>query len=344
MQAWHGLPAGYRLELDPDSTILRRPDDSIAAIFNVRGSASPAIREAALADAERETAEAHRAPSPELEARFFGHFELLCDGEAVPLGHNEKALAVLKYLLADRSRPASQDHLMGWLWPESNAKRARWSLNTTVRVLRKLLGGCAPAASFDHVVLDKGCYSLCPTLRVWTDADEFHARYERGRLADRAGLIPEATNEYESATRLYRGVYLADDPYEDWTTFERERLAAIYTEMLDRLALHSIRLGRYRASIGYCYKLLDQDRSHEVSYRRLIECYVRLGMRGEALRQYGFCRETLSKEYGLDPSPDTEALLATFMDERERIRVALAASSRAERKDAPQGAGRAELG
>jgi hypothetical protein len=58
-----------------------------------------------------------------LRAHFFGHFELLCEGKPLQLGRNGKALSILKYLLANRPRPVSQDHLMGWLWPKSSPKR-----------------------------------------------------------------------------------------------------------------------------------------------------------------------------------------------------------------------------
>jgi len=50
-------------------------------------------------------------------------------------------LTILKYILAHRrGRPVSQDYLMGWLWPESDPKWARWSLNSAVHALRKMLG------------------------------------------------------------------------------------------------------------------------------------------------------------------------------------------------------------
>ncbi len=55
------------------------------------------------------------------------------------LGRNARALAILKYPIAQRrGQPVSQDYLMGWPWPEP--RRARWSLNSTVRALRKMMG------------------------------------------------------------------------------------------------------------------------------------------------------------------------------------------------------------
>jgi len=73
---------------------------------------------------------------PSLRVRFFGHFELLRDDEVVCLGRNTKPLAIFKYLLFHRARPVSQDYLMGWLWPESDPEKARWSLNSSIYTLR----------------------------------------------------------------------------------------------------------------------------------------------------------------------------------------------------------------
>src|SRR3712207_2160913 len=116
-----------------------------------------------------------------LQVRFFDHFELLCDGEAVPLGRNGKALTILKYLLADRSRTVSQDYLMGWLWPESNLKKARWSLNSAIRGVRKLLS-CSSSATIDYILLEEGYYRLAPNVQVATDVEEFRSEEHTSEL------------------------------------------------------------------------------------------------------------------------------------------------------------------
>ena len=313
------LPTGYHLERDSGLLILRRPDGSMVAAFNAWSLDPETVRWAAQADDMREAPEAVPAQPGSLWARFFGRFELLCDGGAISLGRNQKALALLKYLLANRSRPVSQDYLMGWLWPESNLKKARWSLNSAVYTLRKILGSCA-TTSTNYVLLDEGYYHLCPTLRVSTDTDEFCARYERGRRAEKAGRMSEAAGEYKGAARLYRDVYLIEDLYEDWTMIERERLTNLYMGMLDRLAGYYKEAGQYRESISTCYSVLDKDRCHEDSYKLLIECYIRLGLRGEALRQYRLCERILVREYGVNLSPDTQALYTSLLEKPERAR------------------------
>jgi DNA-binding SARP family transcriptional activator len=302
------LPAGYYLERDPDVLVLRRLDGTMVGAFSARGVATDAVQRAIEESALGEPSAGDEAAPTALRARLFGHFELLCDGEPVHLGRNGKALAILKYLLAHRSRPVSQDHLMGWLWPDSNLKKARWSLNSAIHGLRKLLGTCPPSAAVTYVLLEEGHYRLSPEIQVATDVEEFDERYERGRHLKRAGQAEEAARAYEEAVGLYRGDYLLEDLYEDWTMVERERLSNAYVDMLDRLTVHYLQSGQLRESVRCCYRALEKDRCHEESHRHLMRCYARLGQRGRALRQYRLCERILDQVYGTAPSPETRSL------------------------------------
>ena len=306
------LPTGYYLERDPDVLVLRRLDGSVAGAFSARGAAPEAVRQMVE---EESSAYVPQSPTRETSLRvfFFGRFEMLCDGNAMQLGRNGKALTILKYLLANRRRPVSQDHLMGWLWPESNLKKARWSLNSAIHGLRKLLCGCSPSLSTGYVSLEDGYYCLSPAVRIWTDVDEFDERYEKGRRLQKGGDPQAAAVEYEKAIELYRGDYLIEDLYEDWTMVERERLSNAYMDMLGRLAVHYMQSGQYQESIRGCYRVLEKDRCHEDSYRLLMRCYVRLGLRGRALEQYRICEKILGQEYGTTPSSETHSLYISIL-------------------------------
>lgn len=303
------LPTGFYLERDPDVlTLRRRGDDSVIAAFSTLGATPVAVRRAAEEAGEGEEGRASKTDPVRLRARFFGRFELLRDDEEVaPVSRGGKAVSVLKYLLAHGSRPVSQDYLMGWLWPESDLKRARWSLNSTVYSLRKLLNVGTPSPD-PVVVFEEGCYRLCPTVRVSSDVREFDAHCERGRRLEGAGRKGEAVTEYEEAVALYRGDYLAEDLYEDWTMIERERLTNAYVDALDRLADHHAQTGRLREAIRMCHRVLEKDPCHEHAHRRLMEYYVRLGLRGRALHQYRLCCTILEHACEMEPSPETVSL------------------------------------
>src|SRR5918997_1706284 len=305
------LPTGYYLERDPDILTLRKRDGSIVSAFSARGAAPEAVRQMVE---ETVLGQYVTGVQPYLRVRFFGHFEMLREGEAMHLGRNGKALTILKYLLANRNRPVSQDHLMGWLWPESNLKKARWSLNSAVHGLRKVLGSCPSSNDLNYVLLEEGYYRLGPSVRVTTDVDEFDAHYERGRRLEKARRVDEAAVEYERAVELYRGDYLVEDLYEDWTMVERERLANAFMDMLERLAANYMETGRLRESIGACYRALGKDRCHENSHRLLMACYARMGQKGRAIRQYRLCERVLAQQYGAYPSPETRFVYQGLLD------------------------------
>jgi LuxR family transcriptional regulator, maltose regulon positive regulatory protein len=307
------LPTGYYLERDPDVLILRRLDGSMVGAFSARGAAPEAVRQTVEENVQGDPS----APQPSLQVRFFGHFEMLCDSETMPLGRNGKALTILKYLLANRNRPVSQDHLMGWLWPESNLKKARWSLNSAIHGLRKLLSRCPSSVSMTYVSLEDGYYRLSPSVRISADVDEFDERHRQGRHLEKNRRMREAAIEYEMAIELYRGDYLVEDLYEDWTMVERERLANAYIDILGRLAIHYMEVEQHQESIRACYRVLEKDRCHEDSYRLLMRCYAKLGLRARALHQYRMCEQILGQEYGTSPSPETRSLYAGLLsDER----------------------------
>jgi LuxR family transcriptional regulator, maltose regulon positive regulatory protein len=310
MQHTLDLPTGYRLRIDSDILTLCRSDDSIVARFSAAGADLSEVRKAAEQDYSgtiynHEALLPHTATGqPCLQVRFFGHFEILCNGEPVGLGRKGKALAILKYLLAHRERQVSRDHLMEWLWPKSSLKKARSSLNVALCTLRRLLSNCS-AGLQNYILLEEGYYRLCPTVRVVTDVEEFDRRYQQGCLLEKTNRI-EAAAEYEEAIEFYRGDYLLDDLYEDWTMIERERLSNAYVDMLERLALYYKQTEQLQESIRICYRILEKDRSHENSHLLLAEVYALLGSYGRALHQYRLLKGFLKSTHGTEPSVETE--------------------------------------
>jgi two-component SAPR family response regulator len=335
------LPTGYYLERDPDVLILRRLDGSMVGAFSARGAATEALQQTLKENVEGEfsthdpslarrqslgsrgsTSSLNPSVEQSFQARFFGHFQMLCEDEPMSLGRSGKALTILKYLLANRGRPVSQDHLMGWLWPESNLKKARWSLNSAIHGLRKLLSRCpASSVSMNYVTLEDGYYRLSAGVRVSTDVDEFDACHERGRNLEKNQQMRKAASEYEKAIELYRGDYLLEDLYEDWTMVERERLSNAYMDILGRLAIHYMEVEQHQESIRTCYRVLEKDRCHEDSYRLLMRCYARLGLRARALHQYRMCEQILGQEYGTSPSPETRSLYTSFFRQSRRREI-----------------------
>ncbi|MGC9334445.1 MAG: ATP-binding protein, partial [Anaerolineae bacterium] len=118
----------------------------------------------------------------------------------------------------------------------------------------------------------------------------------------------EAIDAYLVGENLYRGDYLAGDPYEDWALPTRERLCEALLEMEGQLAACHLALGRYREALDRARQVLDQDPCRESAWRLVMEAYYRQGEQDQALRAFERCRTALRDELGVDPLPETTAL------------------------------------
>ena len=149
------------------------------------------------------------------------------------------------YLLTHRQPWPAREVLMEVFWPESSPKASRNSLNVAIHGLRCVL---RKAKDVPVIVYSGGTYRLHPDVRLWLDVEEFDKLVERGRLHEDVGETDQATAAYEFATGLYRGEFLADDPYDDWAALIRERLRLAYLDTLGRLSNLHFNAGRYAAS------------------------------------------------------------------------------------------------
>ena len=112
--------------------------------------------------------------------------------------------------------------------------------------------------------------------------------------------------QYEKAENLYRGDYLEDEPYEEWTLIRRETLKDNYLIILSKLANYCLKTCDYENCIHYSQKIIAKDNSREDAYRNLINCYLKLNQRNRALRWYEICSQAIKSE--LDTTPEKETL------------------------------------
>ena len=207
----------------------------------------------------------------------------------------KKARALLAYLAAQEGEAVSRERLADLLWPYQGSEQARHSLRNCLLELRKSLG----ASAATHLVAD---FSNCRLQDVLADLDYFE------RLARSQHLA-----ELQAAADLYRGEFLADfdinsEPFQEWLAAERDRTLAIICDVLHRLTSQQDIAGDHDAAIQSARRLVTLDPLSEFGQRALMRAYARAGRRGEALRQYKSCAETLKRELGVAPDAETQAL------------------------------------
>ena len=193
--------------------------------------------------------------------------------------------------------PVSRERLADLLWPYQGSEQARHSLRNCLLELRKALGpntGSYLAADFAN----------CRLQNVVTDLDCFEKLSRSQRRS-----------ELQTAANLYRGEFLADfdidsEPFQEWLAAERDRTLAVVCDVLQRLTSAHAAAAEHDAAIHTGRRLVALDPLSELGQRTLMRAYARAGRRGEALRQYKSCVETLKRELGVAPDAETQALAA----------------------------------
>jgi DNA-binding SARP family transcriptional activator len=241
--------------------------------------------------------------APRLLICLLGGFRLRLGSEAVPLRAGGKGELLLCALALRGARGVPQETLLATLWPDSATALASQSLSSLVYSLNRLLGDALGAAPVVHA---DGCYRLNAAAGVAVDVEGFEALASDGDRHARAGHDDAAAEAYGRAVGLYRGDLPASSDLP--TLLERERLRALYLNLLARLADHTFGRGEYAECLERALRLLAHDPCREDAHRLVMRCYVRRGERAQALRQYRLCETLLRSEFDAAPEPATRDL------------------------------------
>jgi DNA-binding SARP family transcriptional activator len=216
-----------------------------------------------------------------------------------------RGLSLLKYLLLHHKQNTPREVLMDIFWPDAEPETARNNLNVAMHSLRKAL---RTVIFLPVIVFEDGAYGLEPNLQVWLDVEEFERCIKAGQRLEARDQLTAAMAEYEAAISLYQGDFLEQNPYEEWSVGERERLRVAYLDTLDRLSHIYFSQGKYVACTTLCQRILTMDNCSENAYRRLMRSYSRQGQEHLALRQYQVCLEAIRRELDVAPAPATTEL------------------------------------
>jgi TolB-like protein/DNA-binding SARP family transcriptional activator len=233
------------------------------------------------------------------QVNLLGRFELhVPDGQEIALGAR-KSIALLALLAAAPGQRLSRDQLALLLWKDMPDAQARGNL-------RQLLAATRRPAPF--LEADAGSIGFSAGM-VETDLAAFEA-----------AIAEDTQPALERAAALYRadlldGFSLRERDFEEWLSSERERLREHAVQLFLRLMQRSAATGAEPA-IRWALRILAVDPVHEPAHRALMELYAAQGRHAAALRQYEQLRDTLSRELGTRPEPETDALAKRIREDR----------------------------
>lgn len=247
------------------------------------------------------------ADTVSLRIQTLGGFRLWRDGiliEAAAWGR-EKALHLFQFFVTTRRYTSAlhKEQIIDRLWPELDPEEGDRDFKVALNAIYKVLEPERPPRSESRFIQRQGLVYELNLAEVWIDADAFELWVAQGNQA-----LPQRSEEaiaaYQKALAWYKGDFLPERRYEDWTSAERERLHLLALGTMTTLAslivsqspLESIRLTQH---------VLTIDPVWEDAYRVQMLAHLAQGNRPLALRTYQQCVNMLQQELGVDPLPET---------------------------------------
>lgn len=252
----------------------------------------------------------NNADTAKLDVYFLGTFRVYRDGELIDCLSKSRAKQLLKYLILNRTKAIPKEVLMDRFWPDHDQNSARNNLNVAVYCLRQALKN--EHSNLVHVLFQDGCYCVNHNLDIQVDTEIFELHVKAAERLEVQHKTADAIEEYKKAETLYRGEFLAEDLYDDWSLELREYYKSLYVKLLGKLSDFYYQQQALQDCIAVNRKITAVEMGDEHAHRRLMDCFARLNQRHLALRQYQLCTEALAKEFDLKPSQETVALYKTI--------------------------------
>src|ERR1700716_3841574 len=231
-----------------------------------------------------------------LSVSLVGRPSIMFGGRLVEL-QTKKAGAVVSYLALTEAKHESRERLVGLLWSRSDEEKARASLRQVVRELRSAF----EAAGYSGVVAGR--------LSVHLDAETVEVDVESIiRQAESGSVHPLLLNTPHLGERILEGMDDLDPSFRIWVLAKRQTINDRLMRSLNASLVAEHVPAGVKTEIATAIANLDP--THEEACCHLMRVHAEEGDVAGALRIYKALWDLLDRDYGMEPSPATEELVA----------------------------------
>lgn len=242
-------------------------------------------------------------PDDVLSLVLFGGVDLRGPAPADPalVLTQPKLIALLAYLAVQGSdRFVRRDRLTALLWAELDQTHARGALRRALYTLRAALGDVVATRGDEDLALDHRV--------IWCDVTEFDRALQDGYLAAALALYRD---------EMLPGFHLTGaSDFSQWLDGERsvrrEQAAGAAWALAQRYETAS----DLTAAAGWARRAARLAGDDERAVRRALVLLDRLGDRAGGMRLYEEFVRRLRTELDMEPSPETQALVARWRTSR----------------------------
>ena len=245
--------------------------------------------------------------------RTLGGFEVVRENISITSKQwgRDKTIQLFQFLITARQRHGlHKEQIIDRIW--GNIDNGDQTFKVALHGVNKVLEPDRKKRSESLYIVRQGITYQLDTSDIWIDAEEMENLISFGNniLKDDPLLAVQA---YQKAIDLYKGLYLPNRLYEDWSSAERERLQILALGAYIQLAELLIKTNPLE-TIRLCQEALLIDPTWEDAYRLQMMAYMEKGNRPMAIKTYKKCVEILDREFALIPLPETTSLYQQIIE------------------------------
>lgn len=224
----------------------------------------------------------------------------------------DKTIQLIQFFITSRHRKGlHKEQIIDRLWPEAGMDQGNRDFKIAHHGVNKALEPNRKSRDEAQFITRQGVTYQINEEKIWIDSEAFDqaiqiANHFQGKDDD---TVMEAL---EFATALYKGSYLPNRIFEDWSSLERERLQLLAINAM--ISLGEMKLdSNPEESIRLAQEALLIDSTWEEAYRLQMMAYQMKGNRPQVIKTFEACKRVLEKEFGISPLPETVAVFDGVM-------------------------------
>ncbi len=213
-----------------------------------------------------------------------------------PVAQQKRRVGLLAILALGGRQGMSRHRIEAYLWPDSDAARARHALDQAVYAIRRILGSDLILATGQELRLNPDVARA----DVWEFDDAIRAR------------------EWAAAVAIYKGTLLDGYQFgesrelEAWIDAERARVLLEYQTAIELLANRSAEAGDHSQDVTWRRKLASSDPLSAERTKKLMLALAAAGDRAGAVNQARRYQELVRQELEMEPDAEIERLVSTL--------------------------------
>ena len=244
-----------------------------------------------------------------IEVFTFGDFDIKINKKSVLEKSNRanKNLELFKYFIAYKNKKLVPETIVEDLWTGDEIVDPKSALRTQIfrlkRNMKKLgLMGDGTCKNSVELSFENGFYIFHSGPNFIIDVDVFE---ENIRFADSIKETDSnhAIQKYSEALRLYRGQYLAENPYSEWIYPIRNRYHRWYVQAVLNLMELLKAQKRYSEIVEMYETTVTNEPYEEGIHIFFLEALIELKQLKNALSHYNYITGRMYREFSVEPTP-----------------------------------------